>query len=162
VRAALVSPRVEGVRLAPSWAAVERVLYLAALDRGLRATASDAAPVRAALYDLRALIDRHAPALYAATPVADARELVWIGRAREAIAAGSPTERAAVLVWAAVASWTDAPSGRWSMLADAGTVLAEALDGAVLGWRHPVETARVATKLRAVMAETWREMEGGR
>ena len=48
------------------------------------------------------------------------------------------------------------------MLADAGTVLAEALDGAVLGWRHPVETARVATKLRAEMDAGWKAMEGGR
>lgn len=146
--------------VAPSWAAVERVLWLAALDRGLRATASDTAPVRAALDGLRRVLDRHAPALYALTPVDDARELVWIGRAREAIAEGSPTERAAVLVWASVAAWTDAPSGRWAALADAGTVLAEALDGAVLDGRHQAETARVATKLRAVMAAVWREMEG--
>lgn len=148
--------------VAPSWAAVERVLYLAAIDLCLRATLDDTAPVRAALHDLRALIDRHAPSLYALTPVDGDRELVWIGRARDAIAAGSPTERAAVLVWAAVAAWTDAPSGRWDALADAGGALAEALDATVLDGRHPVETARVATKLRAVMAETWATMEGGR
>lgn len=158
-----MSPRVEGVRLSPSWAAVERVLYLAALDRCLRPSpGGDHLDVLAAHLGLRRMILRHAPGLYAQTPIDRDRELVWIGRAREALADASPQEREAVIVWAAVASWTDAPSGRWDALADAGGALAEALDAAVLDGRHPGETARVATKLRAVMAETWREMEGGR
>lgn len=162
MRAALVSPRVVGAVVGPSLPAVERVLYLAAVDRCLRVGRSDTSAVLAAHHDLRRVVTRYAPALYAATPLDSSRETVWCERAREAIGAGSPTERAAVLVWAAVASWTDAPSGRWGELADAGAVLAEALDGAVLAGRHEAETARVATKLRAVMADVWREMEAGR
>ena len=163
MRPALVSPRVEGVRLAPSWVAVERVLWLAALDRCLRPSPDgERVDVGLAHLGLRRMILRHAPGLYAQTPIDRDREVVWIGRAREAMADASPQEREAVIVWAAVGAWTDAPSGRWGALADAGGALAEALDATVLDGRHPVETARVATKLRAVMAETWREMEGGR
>lgn len=161
MRPALVMERPPVV--APSWAAVERVLWLAAIDRCLRPSpGGDHLDVLATHIGLRRAILRHAPGLYEQTPIDRDREVVWIGRARDAIAAGSPTERAAVLVWAAVAAWTDAPSGRWDALADAGGALAEALDAAVLDGRHPGETARVATKLRAVMAETWREMEDGR
>ena len=155
-----MSPRVEGVVLRPSWAAVERVLWLAAIDRCLRPSPDDSTSALAAHWHLRALIDRHAPSLYAQTPVADAAEARWIIAAREAVDVGTPQERAAVIVWAAVAAWTDAPSGRWGALADAGTVLAEALDATVLDGRHPGETGRVAEKLRAVMATVWREMEG--
>lgn len=162
MRAALVSPRVTGVSLAPSWAAVERVLWLAAIDRCLRCGPSDSAATLRAYRGLRRLIDRDAPALYAATPVADAAESRWIIAAREAVDDGTPQERASVIVWAAVGAWTDAPSGRWDALADAGGALAEALDATVLDGRHPVETARVATKLRAVMAGVWATMEGGR
>lgn len=154
-----MSPRVEGVRLAPSWAAVERVLWLAALDRCLRPSPEgERVDVGLAHLGLRRMILRHAPGLYRATPVDHDAETVWIGRAREALVDASPQEREAVIVWAAVGAWTDAPSGRWDALADAGTVLAEALDAG----RDSRVTGRVASKLRAVMEGVWREMEGGR
>ena len=154
-RCALVAPRLTAAVLSPSPAAVERVLWLAAVARALRVSTSDSAATRAAYRDLRRVIDVRGPTLYAQTPVDGSRETVWIGRAREAIEAGSPQERAAVLLWAAVGAWTDAPSGAWGALADGGEALAEtlAVSGAVL---------RVADRLRGVMVETWREMEAGR
>lgn len=140
------------VVVGPSWAAVERVLWLAAVDRCLRATDDTSTDAIAADWHLRTLINRHAPSLYRATPVADAAESRWIIAARDAVDAGTPAERAAVVLWAAVASWTDAPSGRWGALADAGTTLAEALDAVTGEGRR---TGRVATKLRGVMATAW-------
>ena len=154
MRAALVSPRVEGVVLRPSWAAVERVLWLAAIDRALRCGPADSAATLRAYRGLRRLIDVRAPSLYAQTPVADAAEARWIIAAREAVADGSAEERAAVLLWAAVAAWTDAPQGAWGALADAGSALAETL---ACGDRM----CRVADRLRGVMATGW-EMEAGR
>lgn len=112
--------------------------------------------MRGAYRALRALVDRVAPSLYAQTPLDEAREVVWIGRMREAIGAGTPAERAATVVWAAVGAWTDAPSGRWGALADAGADLGDALD--VGGTVVP----RRATALRETMAAMWREMEAGR
>ena len=155
-RCALIAPRVRGVVLAPSWTATERVLWLAAVDRCLRATAADPVEVLATYRALRALIDWVAPSLYAQTPLDEAREVVWIGRMREALDAGTPAERAATVVWAAVGAWTDAPSGRWGTLADAGADLGDALD--VGGTVVP----RRATALRETMAVVWREMEAGR
>ena len=152
---ALVAPRIRAAMLAPSPAAVERVLWLAAIDRALRVSTADSAETRAAYRDLRRVIDVRGPTLYAQTPVDGSRETVWIGRAREAIEAGSPQERAAVLLWAAVGAWTDAPSGAWGALADAASALAETL---AVGDR----VLRVADRLRGVMVETWREMEAGR
>ena len=139
--------------IGPSPAAVERVLWLAAVDRGLRCGPRDSDVVRAAYRALRALIDRAAPSLYAQTPLDEAREVVWIGRMRESLDAGTPAERAATVVWAAVGAWTDAPSGRWGALADAGADLGDALDvgGVVL--------PRQATALRETMAVMWRTME---
>ena len=155
-RCALIAPRVRGVVLAPSWTATERVLWLAAVDRCLRATAADPVEVLATYRALRALIDWVAPSLYAQTPLDEAREVVWIGRMREALDAGTPAERAATVVWAAVGVWTDAPQGRWGALADAGADLGDALD--VGGTVVP----RRATALRETMAVVWREMEAGR
>ena len=155
-RCALIAPRVRGVVLAPSWTATERVLWLAAVDRCLRATAADPVEVLATYRALRALIDWVAPSLYAQTPLDEAREVVWIGRMREALDAGTPAERAAVVLWSAVGAWTDAPQGRWGALADAGADLGDALD--VGGTVVP----RRATALRETMAVVWREMEAGR
>ena len=154
MRAALLRPR--PALVVPSPAAVERVLWLAAVDRGLRCGPRDADEVRAAYRALRSLIDRVAPSLYAQTPLDEAREVVWIGRMREALDAGTPAERAAIVVWAAVGAWTDAPNGRWGALADAGADLGDALD--VGGVVRP----RRATALRETMADVWREMEAGR
>lgn len=137
----------------PSPAAIERVLWLAAVDRGLRCGPRDSDDVRGAYRALRALVDRVAPSLYAQTPLDEAREVVWIGRMREALDAGTPAERAATVVWAAVGAWTDAPSGRWGALADAGADLGDALD--VGGTVVP----RRATALRETMAVVWRTME---
>ena len=151
-----MSPRVAGVRLAPSPAAVERVLWLAAVDRGLRCGPRDSDDVRAAYRALRALIDWVAPSLYAQTPLVEAQEVVWIGRMREALDAGTTAERAATVVWAAVGAWTDAPTGRWGALCDAGADLGDALDvGGVV-------VPRRATALREAMATVWRTMEAGR
>lgn len=138
--------------LSPSPAAVERVLWLAAVDRCLRVSTTDSAETRAAYRALRQWVDRCAPSFYAQTPVNGAAESAWIVRARELVTDGTPQERAAVLVWAAVAAWTDAPAGAWGSLADAGSALAETL--AVSD-----RVLRVADRLRGVMAETWAEME---
>lgn len=151
VRAALLRQR--PALIVPSPAAIERVLWLAAVDRGLRCGPRDADEVRAAYSALRSLIDWVAPSLYAQTPLDEAREVVWIGRMREALDAGTPAERAAIVVWAAVGAWTDAPSGRWGALADAGADLGDALDvGGVV-------VPRRATALRETMADVWRTME---
>jgi hypothetical protein len=149
---ALLSPR--PAVLAPSWPAVERVLWLATVDRCLRLTGDDSADVRAAMRLLRRAIDRSAPTLYAQTPVDESREARWIVAVRDAIGLGTPAERAAVVAWAAVGAWTDAPSGRWGALADAALDLGDALDAGEAG------TLRSAEALRATMAEMW-EMEAG-
>ena len=151
MRAALLRQRPAIV--VPSPAAVERVLWLAAVDRCLRCGPRDAVEVRAAYRDLRALIDRAAPSLYAQTPIDAVRESRWLVAARAALPEGTPAERAATVVWAAVGAWTDAPSGRWGALADAGADLGDALDvgGTV--------TLRSATALRGVMVDVW---EAGR
>jgi len=120
---------------------------------------TDSAETRAAYRALRQLVDRCAPSFYAQTPVDGAAESAWIVRARELVTDGTPQERAAVLTWAAVAAWTDAPAGAWGQLADAASALAERLDGEVLDGGHPAETGRVARKLRDAMAEVWAEME---
>ena len=154
MRAALLRQR--PALIVPSPAAVERVLWLAAVDRGLRCGPRDSDVVRGAYRALRSLIDRAAPSLYEQTPLDEAREVVWIGRMREALDEGTPAERAATVVWAAVGAWTDAPSGRWGVLADAGADLGDALD--VGGTVVP----RRATVLRETMAVVWRTMEAGR
>jgi hypothetical protein len=154
VRAALLRQRPAIV--GPSPAAVERVLWLAAIDRGLRCGPRDADVVRAAYRYLRALIDRAAPSLYAQTPIDAGRESRWLVAARCALPEGTPAERAATVVWAAVGAWTDAPSGRWGALADAGADLGDWLDvGGVV-------VPRRATALRETMADVWRTMEAGR
>ena len=151
MRAALLRQRPAVVVHAP--AAIERVLWLAAVDRCLRCGPRDADEVRAAYRVLRALIDRAAPSLYAQVPVDAVRESRWLVAARGALPEGSPAERAATVMWAAVGAWTDAPSGRWGALADAGADLGDALDvgGVVL--------PRQATALREAMADVWRTME---
>jgi hypothetical protein len=154
VRAALLRQRPAVV--GPSPAAVERVLWLAAVDRCLRCGPRDADEVRAAYRDLRALIDRAAPSLYAQTPIDAVRESRWLVAARGALPEGTPAERAATVVWAAVGAWTDAPSGRWGDLADAAADLGDWLDvGGVV-------VPRRATALRETMADVWRTMEAGR
>ena len=71
MRAALVMPRPPVV--APSWAAVERVLWLAALDRCLRSTPDDTARVRIATASMRAAIGRDGPRAYGECVLDDAR-----------------------------------------------------------------------------------------
>lgn len=113
----------------PSPAAIERVLWLAAVDRCLVSTGADSTEVRRAYAALRRLIDRAAPSLYAQAPIDPARESRWILDVRAALHSGTPAERAATVLWAACGSWTDAPSGRWGDLADLAGDLADALDG---------------------------------
>jgi hypothetical protein len=127
----------------PSPAAVERVLWLAAVDRCLASTAADSTEVRRAYAVLRRLIDRAAPSLYAQSPIDHARESRWIVATRAALPPGTPAERAATVLWAACGAWTDAPSGRWGELADLASDLADALDG--------VAGCARATALRGVM-----------
>lgn len=115
--------------VAPSPAAVERALWLATVDRCLASTGADSTEVRRAYVVLRRLIDWVAPSLYAQAPVDAAAESRWILAVRSALYPGPPAERAAVVLWAAVGAWTDAPSGRWGALADAASDLADALDG---------------------------------
>lgn len=151
MRPALASPRVRGAVLAPSWTATERALWLAAVDRCLRATAADPVEVQSTYRVLRALIDWVAPSLYAATPIDAARESRWIVALRDAVPEGTPGARALAVVWAAVGAWTDGPQGRWGALADAALDLGEALDAGEAG------TLRSAEALRATMAGQWRE-----
>ena len=154
MRAALLRQR--PALIVPAPAAIERVLWLAAVDRCLRCGPRDADEVRAAYRDLRALIDRAAPSLYAQTPIDAERESRWLVAVRAALPEGTPAERAATVVWAAGGAWTDAPSGRWGTLADAAMDLGDALDvgGTV--------TLRRSTTLRETMVDVWREMEAGR
>jgi hypothetical protein len=135
----------------PSFAAIERVLWLAAVDRCLVATGADSTEVRRAYAVLRRLIDRAAPSLYAQSPIDPARESRWILDVRAALPPGTPAERAAVVLWAACGAWTDAPSGRWGELADLAGDLADALDG--------VAGCARATALRATMVGMWKTME---
>ena len=114
--------------VAPSPAAVERVLWLATVDRCLASTAADPTDVRRAYAVLRRLIDWVAPSLYAQAPIDAAAESRWILAVRAALYPGPPAERAGIVLWAAVGAWTDAPSGRWGALADAASDLADALD----------------------------------
>ena len=115
--------------MTPSPAAVERALWLAAVDRCLTSTAADSTEVRRAYGHLRRLIDRAAPSLYAQAPIDAAAESRWILAVRGALYPGPPAERAAVVLWSAVGAWTDAPSGRWGDLAALASDLADALDG---------------------------------
>jgi hypothetical protein len=117
------------VIVAPSPAAVERALWLATVDRCFASTAADPTEVRRAYGHLRRLIDRAAPTLYAQAPIDAAAESRWIVAVRGALHPGPPAERAAVVLWAAVGAWTDAPSGRWGDLAVLASDLADALDG---------------------------------
>ena len=114
--------------VAPSRAAIARVLWLATVDRCLCSTAADPTDVRRAYAVLRRLIDWVAPSLYAQAPIEAAAESRWIVAVRAALYPGPPAERAAVVLWSAVGAWTDAPDGRWGALADAATDLADALD----------------------------------
>ena len=143
--------------MSPSAVAVERVLWLAAIDRCLHTTAGDSPAVVAATRDLLTLTARHRAALYAAVPVPEARVLRWILAVRAHAPSGLVTWRAAIVAWAAVACWTDAPGGRWGALADAGAALAGALDAAIGGDGWVPGTWRAASELRATMGEWMRE-----
>ena len=140
--------------MTPSPAAVERVLWLAAVDRCLTSTGADSTEVRRAYAVLRRLIDWVAPSLYAQAPIDAAAESRWILAVRAALPSGAPAERAAAVLWSAVGAWTDAPQGRWGALADAAADLADALDGGA-------GCAR-GTALRETMAVVWKTMEAGR
>ena len=150
MRAALVSPRVEGVRLAPSWSAVERVLWLAALDRCLRSTPDDTARVRIATASMRAAIGRDGPRAYGECVLDDERELRWLHALCDHLRPHG-VQGLAVLVWCAVLVWTDAARAPWSRLADAAERVARAMPESATG--------RAAEELRAVMAAEWKAME---
>lgn len=138
--------------VAPSWAATERVLWLAALDRCLRATEGDTARVLIALRSMRAAIGRDGPRAYGECVLDDERELRWLHALRDHLRPHG-VQGLAVLVWCAVLVWTDAARAPWSRLADAAERVARAMPESATG--------RAAEELRAVMAGTW-AMEGGR
>ena len=93
----------------------------------------------------------------------DGQPRVVLHRARYAhLLVVEAAARAHVAELAALVAAEAAHAGPQPTPAGRHGAMAAVLDGAVLGWRHPGETARVATKLRAVMAETWATMEGGR
>ena len=150
---ALISPRVTGVVVAPSWSATERVLWLAALDRCLRPTPGDSARVLIALRSMRAAIGRDGPRAYAECAVDEARELRWLHALRDHLRPHGVSGLAA-LVWCAVLVWTDTARAPWSRLAEAAERVARAMPEDATG--------RAVEGLRAVMADVWREMEGGR
>ena len=145
---ALLSPRAPVV--APSWASTERVLWLAALDRCLRATPGDSARVLIALRSMRAAIGRDGPRAYAECAVDEARELRWLHALRDHLRPHGVSGLAA-LVRCAVLVWTDTARAPWSRLAEAAERVARAMPEDATG--------RAVEGLRAVMAETWREME---
>ena len=138
-------------RVAPSWAAVERVLWLAAIDQCLRPTEGDSARVLIAVQSWRAAIRRDGPRAYAECVADEARELRWLHALRDHLRPHG-VQGLAVLVWCAVLVWTDAARAPWSRLADAAERVARAMP--------ETATGRAAEELRAVMAETWREVEG--
>lgn len=150
MRAALVAPRPAVV--APSWAAVERVLWLAAMDRCLRSTEGDTARVVIAVQSWRAAVERDARRAYGECVVDEALELRWLHALRDHLRPHG-VQGLAVLVWCAVLVWTDAARAPWSRLADAAERVARAMPESATG--------RAAEELRAVMAGTW-AMEGGR
>lgn len=178
MRAALIAPRPAVV--AASWSAVERVLYLVALRACLRPTADDSAAVRTAWRALDATIAHGWLAHVEAAPVGGAQTRQWITAAqvvaRAEVAAldlgrglaVDVTARAAVLVWAAVAAWSDAPTTRWDTLTTQATALADALDAVVDGsdaldaGTSALATGAAAARVRERMADVWREMEAGR
>ena len=151
MRAALVMERPPVV--GPSWAAIERVLWLAALDRCLRSTDGDSARVLIALRSMRAAIGRDAGRGYAECVLDDAREERWLHALRDHLRPHG-VRGLATLVWCAVLVWTDTARAPWSRLAEAAERVARAMPEDADG--------RAVEGLRAVMAAEWREMEGGR
>ena len=147
---ALVSPRVTDAIVGPSWASTERVLWLAAIDRCLRATPGDTARVLIALRSMRSAIRRDGPRAYAECVVDEEREERWLHALRDHLRPHGVSGLAA-LVWCAVLVWTDTARAPWSRLAEAAERVARAMPEDATG--------RAVEGLRAVMAETWREGE---
>lgn len=123
-----------------------------------RAVAAEAECARLREATLRSLAGEDRAYLIEETAAARRERDDWNARAT-ALETERDTARAEA---DALRAQVDSGAALISALADAGGALAEALDATVLDGRHPVETARVATKLRAVMADVWATMEGGR
>ena len=153
MRCALVAPRITAARLSPSPAAVERVLYLSAMDRCLRSTPGDSARVLIAVRSWRAAVERDARRAYAECVVDEALELRWLAALREHLRPHGGDGLAA-LVWCAVGVWTDAGCAPWSRLAEAAERVVRAMPEDATG--------AAAMGLRGDMATVWAEMEAGR
>lgn len=151
MRAALVAPRPAVV--AASWSAVERVLWLSAMDRCLRSTLDDSARVVIAVQSWRAAVERDARRAYAECVVDEALELRWLAALRERLRPHGARGLAA-LGWCAVGVWTDAGRAPWSRLAEAAERVVRAMPEDATG--------REAMRLRGEMADVWREIEAGR
>ena len=152
IPSALLRP--SAARLSPSPAAVERVLWLSAMDRCLRPTAGDSARVlEGAVRSWRAAVERDARRAYAECVVDEADELLWLAALRERLRPHGGDGLAA-LVWCAVGVWTDAGCAPWSRLAEAAERVVRAMPEDATG--------RAADRLRGVMAGVWSEMEAGR
>lgn len=151
MRAALLRQR--PALIVPSPAAVERVLWLAAVDRCLWPTEGDAARLLIAVRSWRAAVGRDGPRAYAECVVDDAAEVRWLTALQEHLRPQGGGGLAA-LVWCAVGVWTDAGRAPWSRLAEAAERVVRAMPEDATG--------REATALRGVMADVWREMEAGR
>lgn len=151
MRAALVSPRVSGVVVAPSWPAVERVLWLAAIDRCLWPTEGDAARLLIAVRSWRAAVGRDGPRAYAECVVDEGAELRWLHALQEHLRPQGGAGLAA-LVWCAVGVWTDAGRAPWSRLAEAAERVVRAMPEDATG--------AAAMGLRGVMADVWAKEAG--
>jgi len=152
VRSALVAPWTGAALVAPSPAAVERVLWLAAIDRCLRPTEGDAARLLIAVRSWRSAVGRDGPRAYAECVVDEDAEARWLHALRDHLRPHG-ADGLAVLVWAAVLVWTDAGRAPWSRLADAAERVVRAMPEDATG--------RAAEELRGVMAEMWMTMGAG-
>ena len=145
--------RAAGVQLVPSWVAVERVLYLSALDCCLRPTADDSARVLIAMSSMRAAIRRDGPRAYAECVADEADEARWLHALQDHLRPQGGAGIAALL-WCAVGVWTDAGRAPWSRLAEAAERVVRAMPEDATG--------REAGTLGEAMADVWREMEAVR
>ena len=137
--------------VAPSPAAVERALWLAAIDRCLRPTEGDAARLLIAVRSWRVAVERDGPRAYAECVVDEAAEERWLHALRDHLRPHG-VDGLAVLVWCAVLVWTDAARAPWSRLAEAAERVVRAMPEDATG--------RAAEGLRAVMADVWARETG--
>ena len=137
--------------VAPSAAATERALWLAAIDRCLRPTEGDAARLLIAVRSWRVAVERDGPRAYAECVVDEAAEERWLHALQEHLRPQGGGGLAA-LVWCAVGVWTDAGRAPWSRLAEAAERVVRAMPEDATG--------REAMGLRGDMADVWARETG--